>query len=92
MQTKLQLIAAKAADDLQSFVRESAEEITAAMSRAAAESALQDKPAKFNLGLTISLDFDKNHQENTLSWSTRHKLSATSEIEDPAQIALLAKK
>lgn len=92
MQTKLDLIAAKAADDLESFVRESHDEIVAAMSKAAEEAALQEASAKFRLALTITLDLDANQQENVLSWSTRRKLSATSEIEDPAQITLLKKE
>lgn len=84
----LETIAAKAADDLKAFCAESEAAITEAMRKCAEECLVQETPPKFRLALSITLDLDKNQQENALSWSVRHKLSATSEIEDPNQTKL----
>lgn len=88
MNQKLETIADKAADDLKGFIRESERAIEEAMSECAEESAVQDAPMKFRMALTIVLDLDKHKQENTLTWNVRHKLSSTSEIEDPKQIKM----
>jgi hypothetical protein len=88
MNQRLETITEKAADDLKGFVRESEAEILDAMRKCAEEAAVQETPMKFKLGLSIAIDLDKNQQENVLSWSVRHKLSATSTIEDPNQIKM----
>lgn len=85
MNTKLSTIITAAAADLESLADEGEKQILDAMSKAAVEAALQETPPKFRLGLTITIDLQKNTQENKLAWSVRHSLSHTAPIEDPKQ-------
>jgi hypothetical protein len=88
MNAKLETIAAKAADDLPALIGEAEDNILDAMSKATEEAALTESPVKFRLAYTITMDLDKSTQENKLSWSVRHSLSHTSQIEDPKQTSL----
>lgn len=91
MNERLETIAAKAAEDLPLLITEAEDNILDAMSKAAAESQLNETPVKFRLSYTITLDMEKSTQENKLAWSVRHCLSHTTQIEDPQQEKLKLK-
>ena len=86
----LETVAAKAADDLKLFIDRKRDEILAAIEGAIECSEENETACKFKLGLSITLDLDKSQQENILSWGVRHKISAVSQIEDPAQLRMEA--
>ena len=85
MNEKLQAIAARAAEDLVSLIRDGDEKIRAAWSEAEQQAALEESKPKFCLAFKITLDLDKNTMDSALSWSTKHHLGVTSKLPDPAQ-------
>lgn len=86
----LENIANKAADDLKAFIAEAKDEIEQAAIQACESAADNETAARLVLSLAIRLDLDNGHQENVLTFGVRHKLSAKSEMEDPAQLKLAA--
>lgn len=85
MNVLLQQIANTASADLRKLIEEGAEDIQAAIHKAAEESQLQDTAPKFSLGFKIAVDLDKNAFECALSWSVKQVLSIDHAIEDPSQ-------
>ena len=73
---KLELIAAKAAEDLIGLVRESEAKILDAWHKAAEEAQTQESKPKFKLGFSITLDMDEDKMDCTLSFSVKHSLTA----------------
>jgi hypothetical protein len=90
MNSKLNAIAAKAASDLQSLIKESEEKIMEAWNACADEAQENDTTPKFKLGLSITLDLDADKMESALSFSIRRKLTVESSIPDPNQPELLS--
>ena len=89
MNAKLHAIAEKAATDLQSLIEESEANILKAWDAAEQESQDNETPPKFKLGLTITLDLDKDTMETALTYGIKHKLSVACTIPDPNQPDLL---
>jgi len=85
MNEKLQSITEKAAADLVALVKDGEEKILEAWSACEEESQANETAPKFKLGLSITLDLDKDSMETALSFGIKHKLSVTCSIPDPSQ-------
>jgi len=85
MNALLTNICQQAVTDLEAQFNEAADELLASIHKAETESQLQDSPMKFNIGFKIQLDLDKSIVTNTLSWSVKHSLETSHQIEDPLQ-------
>lgn len=88
MNALLQSVCDQALTDLEAQFKESADELLASIHKAETEAQLQESPMKFNIGFKIQLDLDKNIVTNTLSWSVKHSLETSHQIEDALQAKL----
>jgi hypothetical protein len=85
MNTKLESIAAEAADNLKALVRENEDKLLEAWSSCEAEAHANESMPKFKLGLGVTLDLDGNKMTTDLSWCVRYKATAECAIPDPDQ-------
>lgn len=83
---KLDAIAEEAAENLKQFIKDGSSDIQDAILRCIKNAQLNESPAKFGLNLKIELGLDTGKVTNTLSWSTKHTLSAESDM--PEQMKL----
>lgn len=81
----LQSVLDQALSDLEAQFKEGADELLASIHKAETEAQLQESPMKFNIGFKMQLDLDKSIVTNTLSWSVKHSLETSHQIEDPLQ-------
>lgn len=85
MNALLQSVCDQACADLAAQFNEAADELLASIHKAEAEAQLQEAPMKFNIGYKIAIDLDKSTVTNSLSWSVKHSLETSHQIEDPLQ-------
>lgn len=85
MNALLQNVCDQALADLEAQFKEASDELLASIHKAETEAQLQEAPMKFNIGFKIQLDLDKSTITNTLSWSVKHSLETSHQIEDPNQ-------
>lgn len=85
MNSLLQDIAEKASQDLRDLIEEGERDIIAAIHKMESEAQLQETKPKFSLGFKITVDLDKSTFDCDLSWTLKQSLSASHQIEDPAQ-------
>ena len=88
MNALLQSVSDQACADLAAQIKEAADELLASIHKAEEEAQLQESAMKFNIGFKISIDLDKSVVTNTLSWSVKHSLETSHQIEDPLQTKL----
>lgn len=85
MNAKLNAIATKASAALVALVKESETKILEAWAACEEEAQDNETTPKFKLGLSITLDLDKDSMETALTYGIKHKLTATCTIPDPNQ-------
>lgn len=85
MNALLQDIASKASQDLRDLIAEGEKDIIAAIHKMESEAQLQETKPKFSLGFKITVDLDKSVFDCDLSWTLKQSLSASHQIDDPAQ-------
>lgn len=85
MNPKLKAIADKAATDLIALVKDGEDKILEAWSQAEEEAQVNESKPKFKMGLSITLDLDKDAMETALTFGIKHKLTVNSTIPDPNQ-------
>lgn len=85
MNPKLKAIAEKAAADLLALIKDGEDKILEAWNSAEEEAQINDTKPKFKLGLSITLDLDKDSMETALSFGIKHTLSVSASIPDPNQ-------
>ena len=85
---KIDAIAAEAARHLVTLMRESSEDIEAALVSTAAEAQASDVEAKLTITFAMIVSLDRNAVTHRLSFSTRHKVESVAQIEDQNQPAL----
>ena len=88
MNPMLQSVSDQACQDLADQFRDAEEELLQAIHKATREAQLQETPLKFNIGFKVALDLEKSVMTNTLSWSVKHSLETSHQIEDPMQMKL----
>lgn len=91
MNAKLNAIAEKAAADLLALIQEDERKILDAWNECEEEAQNNETKPKFKLGLSITLDLDKDGMETTLSFGIKHKRTMQCAIPDPNQPELLEK-
>lgn len=83
--SKLEAIAAKAAESLRALMAEGEKDIQDAIMDAA-------DGEKIRLSFAIVLDMEKNKQLHSLAWSVKHRLDEEIEIPDPDQPELFGEE
>lgn len=88
----LETVANQAAGDVKAQIKDGEEGILKAIEQATVTSQDEDKPLSFTLTLKIKMDLENNKITNQLSWTERHKLEISHEIENPNQGKLFEDK
>lgn len=91
MNPKLKAIAEKAAADLLALIKDGEDKILEAWNQCEEEAQANETKPKFKLGLSITLDLDKDAMETALSFGIKHKLTMDCTIPDPSQPDLIGK-
>lgn len=89
MSPKILAVSERAPKKLAALIIEAQDEIESALVAAATEAQAQESKAKLKIGFGITINLDSNALEYALTWSVAHKLTATEEIPDPNQPALI---
>jgi hypothetical protein len=88
MDTTLDTLADQAAETLAALMREGSDLIQSAIKAARQEASDQETEPRLRLSYTITLDLDTHDAEFALAFGVRHKLTATSKVDDPRQARL----
>lgn len=89
MSPKLEATIDKILSQARGLLIEAAPQMEEAMVQSAAEAQTQDSDAVFKFSINGSINMDKGQLDTSVGWSVRHKLTATCEIPDPNQPALI---
>ncbi len=86
--TTIHTLADKASETLAALMREGSDLIQTAIDAVLQEASDQETEPRLRLSYTITLDLENHDADFALAFGVRHKLTATSKVDDPRQAKL----